>query len=106
MFTFIIFLTTTVCVGGKSLTEVTLQNMDSVINGESFVLLLSYVSWDSQCQKLVSELEELSEVFADRKDIVLAKVNTYEEVKVSTRLWLSDFPELRFFLIGSTTPET
>lgn len=86
--------------------ELTLINFDQYVDGERFAFVFFYAPWHDQCQTILDRLEEVGKAFADRDDVVIAKVNAYEEIKLATRFWIDEYPSYRYFIKGSVTEET
>ena len=91
---------------GSNVHELTLGNFDKFVDGERFAFVFFYAAWDDDCQKILERIEEVGDAFADRGDVVIAKVNAYEEIKLATRYWIDHYPSYRYFIKGSVTEET
>ncbi|XP_028401489.1 protein disulfide-isomerase 1-like [Dendronephthya gigantea] len=105
--TIISFLFLGLCVPGnaKDLPELREANFDNVVNGSNFVFVIFYAPWNERSVEALKTLEKASEEL-NRSDIILGKVNAYDEVKLATRFWIDHWPIFKFFLKGSETPET
>lgn len=91
----------------KQLHELTQLNFDRVVNGSCFVFVLFYTPWDVSSVKATKSLEQTLDKLGEKNDnVILAKVNAYDEVKLATRYWIDHWPMCKFFLKGSVTPET
>lgn len=86
--------------------ELTLANFDQYVDGGRFAFVFFYAAWHNQCQTILERLEEVGDVFAERNDVIIAKVNAYEEIKLATRFWIDEYPSYRYFIKGSVTEET
>ena len=86
--------------------ELTLYNFDKFVDGERFVFAFFYASWEQRCVEILERYEEVGDAYADRDDVLIAKVNAYEEVKLGTRYWIDEYPSFRYFIKGSITEET
>ena len=86
--------------------ELTLVNFDQYVDGERFAFVFFYAAWHDQCQTILDRLEAVGKAFADRDDVVIAKVNAYVEIKLATRFWIDQYPSYRYFIKGSVTEET
>lgn len=86
--------------------ELTLTNFDQVVDGKKFVFVFFYAPWHEQCVRLLERYEEVGDTFSSREDVVIAKVNAYEEIKLATRYWVDEYPAFRYFIKGSITEET
>ncbi|KAM7433799.1 hypothetical protein ABFA07_016019 [Porites harrisoni] len=86
--------------------ELTLYNFDKFVDGERFVFVFFYASWEQRCVEILERYEEVGDTYADRDDVLIAKVNAYEEVKLGTRYWIDEYPSFRYFIKGSITEET
>jgi len=56
--------------------------------------------------KILERFEEVGDAFSERDDVVIAKVNAYEEIKLGTKYWIDEYPAFRYFIKGSVTEET
>ena len=92
-------------VQSKNVVELNAKNFDALVDGRKFVFVFFYAPWHKHCQKIVQKFDQVGQAFSDRDDIIVGKVNAYEEVKLATRLWVDDYPMFRFFIKGSTTEE-
>ena len=90
---------------GKDLPELKESNFDNVVNGSSFAFIIFYAPWNERCVETTKILQDVSERM-NRSDVILAKVNAYDEVKLATRFWIDRWPMFKFFIKGSVTPET
>lgn len=86
--------------------ELTLTNFDQVVDGKKFAFVFFYAPWHEQCLRLLERYEEVGDTFSSREDVVIAKVNAYEEIKLATRYWVDEYPAFRYFIKGSITEET
>lgn len=86
--------------------ELTLTNFDQVVDGKKFAFVFFYAPWHEQCVRLLERYEEVGDTFSSREDVVIAKVNAYEEIKLATRYWVDEYPAFRYFIKGSITEET
>ena len=91
---------------GSNVLELTLGNFDKHVDSERFAFVFFYAAWHGDCQTILERLEEVGDTFADREDVVIAKVNAYEEIKLATRFWIDHYPSYRYFIKGSVTEET
>lgn len=103
----ICFLFLALCTPGyaKILPELREANFDDVINGRNFAFVIFYAPWNERSVEALKTLEQVSEEL-NRSDIILGKVNAYDEVKLATRFWIDNWPIFKFFIKGSETPET
>jgi thioredoxin-like negative regulator of GroEL len=90
---------------GKSIPELKEANFDDVVNGSSFVFVIFYAPWNKRSVEALKTLEDVSKEM-NKNDVILAKVNAYDEVKLATRFWIDNWPMFRFFIKGSVTPQT
>ena len=105
----IVFLNTVLTSAKKdsSVKELTLANFDRFVDGKKFAFVFFYAPWHEQCVRLLERYEEVGDTFSSRADdVVIAKVNAYEEIKLATRYWVDDYPAFRYFIKGSITEET
>ena len=93
-------------VSGSNVVELNLKNFDEYVDGERFVFVFFYASWQDQCQKILERYDEVANAFDRRDDVVIAKVNAYEEIKLATKYWVDRYPAFRYFIKGSVTEET
>lgn len=93
-------------VKGSFVVELNLQNFDKYVDGERFVFVFFYAEWQEHCQKILERYEEVANAFYGRDDVVIAKVNAYEEIKLATKYWIDRYPSFRHFIKGSVTEET
>lgn len=105
-FTLAFVLKLTIIAHGSNVVELNAQNFDKQVDGERFVLVFFYAAWHDQCQKILEWYEEVGNAFSPRDDVVIAKVNAYEEMKLGTKYWVDRYPAFRFFIKGSVTEET
>ena len=90
---------------GKSIPELKEASFDDVVNGSSFVFVIFYAPWNKRSVEALKTLEDVSKEM-NKNDVILAKVNAYDEVKLATRFWIDNWPMFRFFIKGSATPQT
>lgn len=91
----------------KELLQLTQENFDNVVNGRNFVFVIFYASWDEHSINAVRSLQQALDKLDEKgDDLILGKVNAYDEVKLATRFWIDRWPMFKFFLKGSVTPET
>ena len=104
----IVFLNTVLTSAKKDsfVKELTLTNFDQVVDGKKFAFVIFYAPWHEQCVRLLERYEEVGDTFSSREDVVIAKVNAYEEIKLATRYWVDEYPAFRYFIKGSITEET
>lgn len=91
---------------GSNVVELTLKNFDKHVNGERFVFVFFYAAWHEQCQIILERYKEVANAFSGRDDVIIAKTNAYEEVKLATKYWIDRYPAFRYFIKGSVTEET
>lgn len=89
------------------ITDLTSGNADSVLNGNSDVLVEFYAPWCGHCKNLAPEYAKLGESLmkAKPKDLIVAKVNCDEHRDVCSKYDVRGYPTIKFFPKGSTTPE-
>lgn len=88
-------------------TDLTQANADSILNGESDVLVEFYAPWCGHCKNLVPEYEKLGAAMekAKPKGVIVAKINCDEHRDLCSKYDVRGYPTLKFFPKGSTTPE-
>lgn len=91
---------------GSHVVELTLKNFNKYVDGERFAFVFFYATWHAQCMKIMERYEEVGDAYSERDDVVIAKVNAYEEIKLGTRYWIDEYPSFRYFIKGSVTEET
>ena len=91
---------------GSHVIELTLYNFAKYVDGERFAFVFFYATWHQQCMDILERYEEVGDAFSERDDVVIAKVNAYEEIKLGTRYWIDQYPSFRYFIKGSVTEET
>ena len=91
---------------GFHVVELTLNNFEKYVDGERFVFVFFYAAWHERCVKILERFEEVGDAFSERDDVVIAKVNAYEEIKLGTKYWIDEYPAFRSFIKGSVTEET
>ncbi len=57
------------------------------------------------CKRLAPAYEEVGKAFENSRDVVIAKVDADADKALGGRFGVKGFPTLKFFPIGSTTPE-
>ena len=90
---------------GKDILELKEANFDVVVNGSNFVFVIFYAPWNKRSVEALKTMEDVSEKMS-KSEVILAKVNAYNEVKLATRFWIDNWPMFKFFIKGSVTPET
>ena len=105
-FTLAFALKLTVIVHGSNVVDLNAQNFDKHVDGERFVFVFFYAAWQDQSQKFLEWYEEVGNAFSQRDDVIIAKVNGYEEMKLATKYWVDRYPAFRYFIKGSVTEET
>ena len=91
---------------GANVLQLSEQNFDKYLDGERFVFVMFYAPWHGHCKKILERFHEVGDAFSGREDVIVGKVDAYEEVKLATRFWIDDYPIFRYFIKGSTTEET
>lgn len=86
-------------------TVVTLDNsnFDSVVNGDSDVLVEFYAPWCGHCKKLTPIYEQVGATFKNDKNCVVAKVDADDQKELGGRFGISGFPTIKFFPKGDTS---
>lgn len=74
--------------------ELTKDNFDQVVGGNSFVIVDYWASWCGPCQNFAPIFEEASE---KHEDIVFAKVNTEEQQELAAHFQIRSIPTLMIF---------
>ena len=101
----ILLLSLSLGVKSSNVVELNQKTFDDTVDGTKFSFVFFYAPWHSHSQKILKIFHEVGEAFSDRDDVVIAKVNAYEQVKLATRFWVDDYPMFRFFIKGSKTEE-
>ncbi|ODV91772.1 hypothetical protein CANCADRAFT_30104 [Tortispora caseinolytica NRRL Y-17796] len=89
--------------GWKALTEVvevTDGNWDDIVLDKTKHVLLAFTAeWCAQCKKMAPEYEQLAEIFAKDKDVVIARIETSKETGIghATQYGVASFPTLMLF---------
>ena len=74
--------------------ELTKDNFDEIIGGNSFVVLDFWATWCGPCQSFGPVFEEISEKY---DDIIFAKVNTEQEQELAGHFQVRSIPTLMIF---------
>lgn len=74
--------------------ELTKDNFDEIVGGNSFVIVDYWASWCGPCQNFAPIFEEASE---KHDDIVFAKVNTEEQQELAAHFQIRSIPTLMIF---------
>lgn len=74
--------------------ELTKDNFDEIVGGNSFVIVDYWASWCGPCQNFAPIYEEASE---KHDDIVFAKVNTEEQQELAAHFQIRSIPTLMIF---------
>ncbi|XP_066497009.1 protein disulfide-isomerase-like protein of the testis [Tiliqua scincoides] len=78
------------------------KNFDRVaFNDRNHVFVMFYAPWCHECQKLLPIWEELGEMYEDRKNMVIAKIDVAANEVLLTNL--EHYPFFRYFPAGSET---
>ncbi|XP_006825188.1 uncharacterized protein LOC102802611 [Saccoglossus kowalevskii] len=83
--------------------ELDARNFDDVI-GDRFVMVEFYAPWCTACKKFAPSYENIAEYFANREDVVIAKIDAYSEKSLSQRYDITGFPTVLYFEKGNTKP--
>ena len=105
-FLFVFVVNSLLVVSDSNVAELNLKNFDEYVDGERFVFVFFYAAWHEQCQKILVRYDEVANAFDGRDDVIIAKVNAYEEIKLATKYWVDRYPTFRYFIKGSVTEET
>ena len=90
-----------------AVTVLTEQNFESIVSSSNkHVLVEFYAPWCGHCKSLAPKYEQLANVFAGDKEVVIAKVDATEEQGLGTKYGISGYPTLKFFAPGSSEPES
>lgn len=83
----------------EAVVTLTTDNFESVITGNSRVLVEFYAPWCGHCKALAPEFENAAQVIAKDEGIeaVLAKVDATIEKDLATKYGVKGFPTLKFF---------
>lgn len=91
--------------GDAKVLDLTSENFDQYVNGDSHVFVEFYAPWCGHCKRLAPAYEEVGEAFANEKSVLIAKVDADGDRALGSRFGVRGFPTLKFFPKGSTEPE-
>ena len=74
--------------------EVTAENIESVINDNSIVILDFWASWCGPCKSFAPTFEKASE---EHPDVVFGKIDTEAQRQLSAQLQISSIPTVMVF---------
>jgi thioredoxin 1 len=74
--------------------ELTKDNFESTITGNSFVIVDFWAPWCGPCRSFAPVFEKVSE---DHDDVVFAKVNTEDEQEIAAHFQIRSIPTLMIF---------
>ncbi len=77
-----------------AVTELTKENFESVITGNSFVIVDFWAPWCAPCRSFAPIYEKVSE---KHDDIVFGKLNTEEEQELAGHFQIRSIPTLMIF---------
>ncbi|MFB9906042.1 thioredoxin [Allokutzneria oryzae] len=77
--------------------ELTTENFERVVSGDSTVLVDFWASWCGPCRMFAPVYEAASE---RHEDIVFGSVNTEEQVQIASAFGISSIPTLMVFREG------
>ncbi len=92
-----------------SVTVLTPDNFDTVVDGSKAALVEFYAPWCGHCKHLEPEWDKVGEAFAGSKDVVIAKVDADAHGDLGSRFEVQGFPTIKYFPKGwrkgdETTP--
>jgi len=86
----------------RDLTDAT---FDSVVNGNTNVLVEFFAPWCGHCKNLAPEWKIAGDLFTESDDIIIAAVDATESKNLASKFEIKGFPTIKFFPKGSTKAE-
>ena len=83
--------------------NLTAENFDEVINGDSKVLVDFWAAWCGPCKQMGPVLEEIA---AEKADLLVAKVNADEQPEFARRFQVRSIPFFGLFEKGEMLRQT
>jgi len=90
----------------SAVTVLNLQNFDKIVlDPTKHVLVEFYAPWCGHCKQLAPKYNELANLFAGEKDVVIAQLDATEAEDVANKYDVTGYPTLKYFPAGdSKTP--
>ena len=81
------------------------ENFEQNVSMDKFGLVLFFAPWQDSCAGSHQVMERLAEHFQDREDVVIAKANIYNDMKLASKYDVEDYCKIKYFVKGSSVAE-
>jgi len=85
---------------GVTMSGMTIENFHSLLNTDKLVLIDYYADWCMPCKKIKPFLDQIA---AERKDVMVVRINVDENRTVAEEMKIDALPTLQLFKGGSST---
>eukprot|EP00112_Aurelia_sp_Birch-Aquarium-sp1_P002244 Seg1244.1 transcript_id=Seg1244.1/GoldUCD/mRNA.D3Y31 product="Protein disulfide isomerase-like 2-2" protein_id=Seg1244.1/GoldUCD/D3Y31 len=81
------------------------ENFEENVSVDKFGLVLFFAAWQDSCADSHKVMERLAERFQEREDVVIAKANIYNDMKLASKYDVEDYCKIKYFVKGSRVAE-